>query len=458
MATSYKNIVITPNTGSNSEPKIVFSGANTTANTDIAIYTYPTTNGTLSIEGSAGQLFSVTNSLSGTIFSVNDVSGIPSIEVLDTGTIKLAQYSGNVGIGLSTANAKFHVSGSAIITGSLDLGTPLPLLGGGTGVTSAPAAFAQLMGYTSTVTGTNTGVTTLTNTSSQYQIFTGSTTQNITLPVTSTLTTGWTFHIVNNSTTNLTVYSSGANIIDTVYVGCTMMITCIGTTLTTAADWEYGYTDFGTGVTGINSVVRSGSPTINTPSITGATLTGTTVIPDTTTMPNSTSGSSDVVSEWVYRRTTNGAAIGAAIADVFTTPSSLSLEASSVYELEGQLYFTKTTAGTAIWTNLFSSAPTLFTMESIQTAITGMAAATGATYTPLQLYFYAQGATTVASAATGSLTTGVNHSFKFKGTIITNAACNWRLRLTQSAGTATPLAGSYYRIKKLSTSTGTFAA
>lgn len=458
MATSYKNIVITPNTGSNNEPKIVFSGANTTANTDIAIYTYPASNGTLSIEGSAGQLFSVTNSLSGTIFSVNDVSGIPSIEVLDTGAVKLAQYGGNVGVGISTANAKFHVSGSAIITGSLDLGTPLPLLDGGTGVSSAPAAAAQLMGYTTTVTGSNAGVTTLNNTSSQYQIFTGSTTQNITLPVTSTLTTGWTFHIVNNSTTNLTVYSSGANIIDTVYTGCTMMITCIGTTLTTAADWEYGYTDFGTGVTGINSVVRSGSPSISSPSISGGSLTGTTTLAATSYITNATSGNGAVPGEQIFRRTTSGAAIGPTIADVFTTPSSVALEASSTYELEGQLYFTKTTAGTAIWTNLFSSAPTLFTMESIQTAITGMAAATGATYTPLSLYFYAQGATTVASAATGSLTTAVNHLFKFKGTIVTNAACNWRLQLTQSAGTATPLAGSYYRVKKIGASTGTFAA
>ena len=60
---------------------------------------YPTNGGTLSFEGSAGQLLSITNSLSGTIYSVNDVSGIPSIEVLDTGVVKLAQYNGLVGIG-----------------------------------------------------------------------------------------------------------------------------------------------------------------------------------------------------------------------------------------------------------------------------------------------------------------------------------------------------------------------
>jgi hypothetical protein len=40
--------------------------------------------------------------MTGTIFSVNDVSGIPSIEVDDDGTIRLAEYSGNVLIGQST--------------------------------------------------------------------------------------------------------------------------------------------------------------------------------------------------------------------------------------------------------------------------------------------------------------------------------------------------------------------
>jgi hypothetical protein len=116
MANSYKNIVITPNIGSNSDPKILFSGANTSSNTDIALYVYPADNGSLSFEGSAGQLFSITNRLDGTIFSVNDVSGIPSIEVEDTGTISLARFSGNVGIGTANANAKLQVSGSVTAT------------------------------------------------------------------------------------------------------------------------------------------------------------------------------------------------------------------------------------------------------------------------------------------------------------------------------------------------------
>lgn len=105
MAHSDKNIVITPNVGSTTaDPQIVFSGANASLGPqNITLRAYPTSNGTLSFEGSAGQLFSITNSLSGTIFSVNDVSGIPSIEVLDTGVVKLAEFSGFVAYGVSPA-------------------------------------------------------------------------------------------------------------------------------------------------------------------------------------------------------------------------------------------------------------------------------------------------------------------------------------------------------------------
>jgi hypothetical protein len=120
MANTYKNIVVTPNIGSaTDDPKIVFSGANTSTNTDITLRVYPTSNGTLSFEGSAGQLFSITNQLTGTLFSVNDVSGIPSIEVLDTGLVKLAQYNGNVGIGTANASYKLDVNGTARISGNL---------------------------------------------------------------------------------------------------------------------------------------------------------------------------------------------------------------------------------------------------------------------------------------------------------------------------------------------------
>lgn len=99
MPNSYKDIIITPNRGSNTaDPRIEFRGANTTVNTAITLQTYPTSNGTLSFEGSAGQLFSITNDLTGSIFSVNDVSGIPSIEVYANGQIDMAAFGGNVNL------------------------------------------------------------------------------------------------------------------------------------------------------------------------------------------------------------------------------------------------------------------------------------------------------------------------------------------------------------------------
>jgi hypothetical protein len=57
--------------------------------------------------------------MSGTIFSANDVSGIPSIEVLDTGLVKLAQYSGNVLLGTGTDNSTDELQVNGPILGTV---------------------------------------------------------------------------------------------------------------------------------------------------------------------------------------------------------------------------------------------------------------------------------------------------------------------------------------------------
>lgn len=122
MANSDKNIVITPNVGSATEnPRITFFGANTSLNTQVTVVVTPDSNGTLSFEGSVGQLFSITNDMSNTIFSVNDVSGIPSIEVFSTGLIRIGQYLGNVVIGNQADNAtdKLQIVGSLTTTGQI---------------------------------------------------------------------------------------------------------------------------------------------------------------------------------------------------------------------------------------------------------------------------------------------------------------------------------------------------
>lgn len=127
MSNADKNILITPNRGSSTDdPKIEFVGADSSnGGQTITAVVYPTSNGTLSFEGSSGQLFSITNDLTGTIFSVNDISGIPSIEVDDDGTVRLAEFDGNVLIGTATDNGtdKLQVLGSvsaSSFSGDLD--------------------------------------------------------------------------------------------------------------------------------------------------------------------------------------------------------------------------------------------------------------------------------------------------------------------------------------------------
>lgn len=172
------------------------------------------------------------------------------------------------------------------------------------------------------------------------------------------------------------------------------------------------------------------------------------------------SGYSQVMTEWTFLRTASGAAIGPAIADVFTSPSSLVLEPTGVYEITGMIYFTKTTAGTVTWTPTFSSAPLFSEFEYTQSPVTGMTANAGAVVTALSGTAYTQGTTAsvaVLHSAT-SLTTAVNHFIRFRHYVRMNLGGNWRIRATSSAGTITPLAGSYYSIRKVAASTGTFAA
>ena len=123
MADSDKNILITPNRGQANEPKIEFVGSSS-----LPITLKVLDDNSLSWEGGEGQLFSITNNLStGTIFSVNDISGVPSIEVDADGTVVLAEFSGNVGVGTASPSHKLTVSGTlsasvglfGSITGSL---------------------------------------------------------------------------------------------------------------------------------------------------------------------------------------------------------------------------------------------------------------------------------------------------------------------------------------------------
>ena len=69
------------------------------------------------VQGSQGQLFSVTDNLVGSLMSVNDISGIPILEVFDTDKVVAGQFGTNalvvtgskVGIGTDAPFTKLHV-------------------------------------------------------------------------------------------------------------------------------------------------------------------------------------------------------------------------------------------------------------------------------------------------------------------------------------------------------------
>ncbi len=106
MAISDKNILITPNVSGilDVQPTIKFTGADSSVgdSASITITALSSDSGTLSFTGSAGQLFSITNSFVGTIFAVSDVSGIPSIQVNDDGIVQIAGHNGKALFGTTT--------------------------------------------------------------------------------------------------------------------------------------------------------------------------------------------------------------------------------------------------------------------------------------------------------------------------------------------------------------------
>ena len=134
MANSDKNIRIVPNKNSSTDtPFIRFVGQ---SNAPILLRVLD--DNTLSFEGSSGQLFSLNNNLStGWIFAVSDISGIPSFRINADGTVGLAEYSGNIGIGTAGTTPTFKITAGTNTATST--ATPLTASLGGTYSSTAGA-------------------------------------------------------------------------------------------------------------------------------------------------------------------------------------------------------------------------------------------------------------------------------------------------------------------------------
>lgn len=158
---------------------------------------------------------------------------------------------------------------------------------------------------------------------------------------------------------------------------------------------------------------------------------------------------------WNYFRLTGSGTGITTIADFFGANSAIPMVASGVYEVEWNAYFSQVTAGTATWTvTTATTALANLTGEYMCSNIAGI----GAVGAPQTAAINVTSSSATAFPVTGTEATGVTHYCRVRAMMTAGAgASNTRLRLTMSAGTATPLINSYFRVRRLPAgNTGTF--
>ena len=115
----------------------------------------------LDIQGSQGQLFSVTDELSGSLFSVNDISGLPILQVSSNDSVKLGTFNAEAIKVLGTTTT---IASGLIVTGSVTAASAIARGANLSPTLVASANGDMLVGLDINPTFTNgafTGVTTL---------------------------------------------------------------------------------------------------------------------------------------------------------------------------------------------------------------------------------------------------------------------------------------------------------
>ena len=69
------------------------------------------------VQGSQGQLFSVTDNLSGSIFAVSDISGVPILDINSSG---ISYFDGSVGIGTTAPASLLEISQQLSASATID--------------------------------------------------------------------------------------------------------------------------------------------------------------------------------------------------------------------------------------------------------------------------------------------------------------------------------------------------
>jgi len=163
--------------------------------------------------------------------------------------------------------------------------------------------------------------------------------------------------------------------------------------------------------------------------------------------PQTTNGRQLIPASSYYVLAANAAAVGTAIANVFPGTTAIPLVASGIYDIEYVVYFQKTTAGTLVWTILKDAVVTMQHAEMRMSPITGVTSTNAASELFAQLA--QQTAASTAFVATGSLTNNANHYMRMRINLVNASATKLYLQVTNSAGTITPMAGSYWRATRI---------
>lgn len=169
--------------------------------------------------------------------------------------------------------------------------------------------------------------------------------------------------------------------------------------------------------------------------------------------PTTTSGRGQIPAWQTFRLTADGTNIGTTIADYYGATSAINLAATSVYDIEFWTYCTKNTAGTITWTLAASSAPVVISGAYVGSLVAGVANSG----TPTTGYAGNRNGLNAAFAATASIGNNTTVAFSFKVQVLTNLATTFKLRVTCGAGTVTPLTGSFYTVRQVAGTTGSFA-
>lgn len=232
-----------------------------------------TLGGSLATVGAFSSTFTMTNT---TTVTFPTTGTLATTSQLPSGAALTKTDDTNVTLTLAGSPTTALVNAASLTLGWT--GT-LAVTRGGTGVssvTTAPTvtAFAGwdanknlsanslIPGFATTVTAA--GNTVLTVASKQVQEFTGTSTQTVTMPVASTLVAGQQYVVINNSSGNVTVNSSGGNAIGVMAANTTLYLDLVLASGTTAASWNGSYVfDNGAGVLSItgtaNQVIASAS-------------------------------------------------------------------------------------------------------------------------------------------------------------------------------------------------------